>query len=58
MIEVRRTWDENPSRYSTLPEEAVSQYEKPALRERGEAVGWKKFRAVTSKRSDSGIPSI
>ncbi len=29
---------------------------KPTLWKRGEAVGWKRFSAVTFKRSDSGVP--
>jgi hypothetical protein len=31
---------------------------KPTLWKGEEAVGWKRFRAVTFKRSDSGVPSI
>jgi hypothetical protein len=31
---------------------------KPISRKRGEAVGWKRFRAVTFSRSDSGVPEV
>jgi hypothetical protein len=38
---------------------AVSQYEKTDFSEkRGEAVGWKRFRAVTFSRSDSHVPGV
>jgi len=29
---------------------------KPIFRKRGEAAGWKRFRAVTFSRSDSDVP--
>jgi hypothetical protein len=38
--------------------ETVSQHEKTTSWERGEAVGWKRFRAVTLRSSDSEMPSI
>jgi len=31
---------------------------KPIFRKRGEAVGWKRFRAVTFSRSDSYVPGV
>jgi hypothetical protein len=31
---------------------------KSTLWKGGETVGWKRFRAVTFRRSDSGVPSI
>ena len=39
-------------------EEAVSQYEKAAFWKRGEAVGWKRFRAATFKRLNSRVPTL
>jgi hypothetical protein len=48
----------NPPHPRSLPPEAVSQYEKLTFGKGGEAVGWKRFRAVTISRSDSRVPSI
>ncbi len=42
-----------------LPSGTVSQYEKnDFFGEGGEAVGWKRFRAVTFSRSDSNVPGV
>ncbi len=41
-----------------LPQGAVSQYENAAFRKKGEAVGWKRFRAATFNRLDSGSPTL
>jgi hypothetical protein len=38
--------------------EAVSQYIKLTLWKGGEAVGWKRFRAVTYRGWDSGVPNV
>ncbi len=43
---------------SAIPGETVSQYENLTFGQGGEAVGWKRFRAVTFNRSDSRVPSI
>jgi hypothetical protein len=48
---------ENPTN-SPSPLETVSQSEKTDFLEGGEAVRWKRFRAVTFSRSDSAVPSV
>jgi hypothetical protein len=40
------------------PQQTVSQYGNTASRKRGEAVGWKRFRAATFNRLDSGLPTL
>jgi hypothetical protein len=42
-----------------LPQETVSQYEKTVFFGKGgEAVEWKRFRAVTFSRWDSDVPEV
>ena len=59
MVKSDLTSGEVPPHPDPPPPETVSQHEKrSAFWSGGEAVGWKRFRAVTSKCSDSGVISI